>query len=274
MEKKIKCMLKRWESSLITFGKIDQWKINDDFSMLGNFIASRKFDDVKKAIRDCRDQAISETINTSFLLYKIQVANSVLDKHNCDKSDCETRVKNVVSQSKKYSSTTKKLYKEKLRFKNGESLCNVDISLEDGKTSRKIRRIVEKRMCQAYHRLNRNHCCEDNRNRHYTKRATSFQLHNLGNIEYTSGMRRTDSTHWKKVYDVISNSYVYKSKQGYSSYEEADKAAKLYMLRHPEDKKEMTTYKCRYCDKWHIGHKTLNDEKKYLSMVTFSECVS
>lgn len=184
----------------------------------------------------------------------------------------ETKTNN--GQGKRFASTTKKLYNEKLRFKNGEFLCNIDISLEDGKTSRKVRRIVEKRMCQAYYKLNKTYNKEDNCTRHYIKRAISFQLHNLGNVEYVSGEHRTDSTHWKKVYDPICDCIVLKPKQGYSTYEEANEAAKLHMLRHPDDKYIVSAYKCIYCDKWHIGHTTPDEEKFYSSKVTFLEQVS
>lgn len=37
METKIKHTLKRWESSLLNFGKIDQWKINEDFAVPEGF---------------------------------------------------------------------------------------------------------------------------------------------------------------------------------------------------------------------------------------------
>ena len=37
MKTKIKHTLKRWESSLLNFGKIDQWKINEDFAVPEGF---------------------------------------------------------------------------------------------------------------------------------------------------------------------------------------------------------------------------------------------
>lgn len=70
------------------------------------------------------------------------------------------------------------------------------------------------------------------------------------------------STHWKKVYDPICDCIALKPKQGYSTYEEANEAAKSHMLRHPDDKYIVSAYKCIYCDKWHIGHTTPDEEKK------------
>ena len=272
METKIKHTLKRWESSLLNFGKIDQWKINEDFTILGNYIAKEKSASLRNAVRDCRDCAISEVMDTDLLLNKVQTANRILDNVTVTQSDNVSQ-KSSVSQSKRFSCVTKKLYNEKIRFKGGENLCNIDISLEEGRTSRKVRRIVEKRMTQAYYRFNKKHE-EDNSDRHYSKRAVSFQLHNLGNIECVSGMDRTDSTHWKIVYDPISECKMLKQKQGYSSYEEANEAAKLHMLKHPYHKYPVNAYKCKHCSKWHIGHTTPEEEKVFAAGVTFLENVS
>lgn len=49
MENKIKRTLKKWESSLINYGKIDQWRIDEDYSILGYFIASKKSNVAKNA---------------------------------------------------------------------------------------------------------------------------------------------------------------------------------------------------------------------------------
>lgn len=272
METKIKHTLKRWESSLLNFGKIDQWKINEDFAVLGHYISNEKPSTLKNVIRDCRDHAISESVNISFLLSRVQTAQGILDGIQATDSDKAVRKNNTTGQGKRFASTTRKLYKEKLKFKNGENLSGIDISLEDGKTTRKVRRIVEKRMCQAYYKLNKT-SAESNCGRHYSKRATSYQLHNLGNIEYESGMCRTDSTHWKKVYDSISGCQVYKQKQAYSSYEEACEAARLFAIKYP-NKYPVNAYKCIYCDKWHIGHTTPEEEKVFTTGVTFLENVS
>ena len=159
-----------------------------------------------------------------------------------------------------------KLYSDR---KWGITLKDVDITMEDGATSRKVRRIVEKRMCQAYHRQHKNCGQNGGRDRHYMKRATSFQLHNLGQIECETGVCRTESTHWKRSYDPITGEVVFKKKMGYSTYEEAMEAARQFSLRHPEDKRTISAYKCAYCGMWHIGHYTPDEEKTYPDMVTF-----
>ena len=53
------------------------------------------------------------------------------------------------------------------------------------------------------------------------KRATSFQLHNLGQVENVYGVSRTTSTHWKRSYDPITGEVVFKKKMAYSTLEEA-----------------------------------------------------
>ena len=269
MEQTIQNTLKRWETSLINFGKIDQWNINEDYSILCAFIAEGKSKAARSAVRECRDYSISGSCDAAILLSKVRNANRILNKPNDSRINREMKKLNSVGQTKRYESTTKKLYAEKLRFKEGKYLKDIDISMEDGATSRKVRRIVEKRMCQAYHRQHKNSQRNDGHDRHFMKRATSFQLHNLGQIECEEGVCRSQSTHWKKTYDPITGEVVFKKKMAYSTYEEAAEAARQYMTRHPEETVPVTAYKCAFCGKWHIGHSTPEEVKTYPELVTF-----
>ena len=269
MEQTIKSTLKRWETSLINFGKVDQWNISDDFATFGTFISSGKPNAARNAIRDCRDYSISGIYDASLLLNKVQSAYRILDHAEAGRMKKEAKKNSSNGQAKRFASTTKKLYNEKLRFMDGESLRDIDITMEDGATSRKVRRIVEKRMCQAYYRQHKNDEDHGGRDRHYMKRATSFQLHNLGQVECTTGLCRTNGTHWKKMYDPIAGGMVFKKKMEYSSYEEATEAAMEFMRRHPEDKKPVSAYQCAHCGKWHIGHTTPAEKKSFPEMVTF-----
>lgn len=269
MEQTIQNTLKKWEDSLINFGKVDRWGINDDYCILGDFIARTKSKAARKAVRECRDYSISETCDVSILLSKVKNANRILNKPNDSRLNREIKKINTVGQAKRYESTTRKLYSEKLRFKDGQYLKNIDISMEDGATSRKVRRIVEKRMCQAYYRQHKQSTRIDGQNRHYMKRATSFQLHNLGQIECEVGVCRSQSSHWKKVYDPITKEIVFKKKIAYSCYEEAAEAARKYLIRHPEETSPVMAYKCAYCGKWHIGHSTPLKKKIQPKMITF-----
>lgn len=274
MEQTIYTTLKRWESSIMNFGKVDQWNINEDYTVIGTFITTSKSLEAKNAVRDCRDYSLRLGADIDILLEKVQNANRILNKTNDSRINKEMKKKSSTGQSKRFASTTKRLYSERLRFMDGEYLKDVDITIEDGPTSRKVRRIVEKRMCQAYHRQHKGLENEGGRDRHYMKRATSFQLHNLGQIECGSGFSRSESTHWKKVYDPIEGGYVFKKKMEYSSFEEADQAAKEFMRRHPEDAKLVSAYKCAHCGKWHIGHTTPEEEKSYPEMNTYTEMAS
>ena len=269
MEQTIQNTLKRWESSLVNYGKVDQWNINEDYSILGAFIAGGSSKAARSAVRECRDYSISSSCDATVLLSMVRNANRILNKPDDDRINRELKKLNSIGQAKRYVSTTKKLYGEKLRFKGGQYLKDIDISMEDGATSRKVRRIVEKRMCQAYHRQHKQLTRNDGQDRHYMKRATSFQLHNLGQIECESGVCRSQSTHWKKTYDPITGEVVFKKKMAYSSFEEAAEAARQYMMRHPEETVPMTAYKCAFCGKWHIGHSTPDEIKTYPEMVTF-----
>lgn len=274
MKQTIQNTLRKWESSLINFGKIDQWGINEDYCILGSFISGCKSKSTRRAVSECRDYAISGSYDAMVLLTKVQNANRILCKPEDNRINPEIKKLHHIGQAKRYESTTKKLYSEKLRFKEGQSLKDIDISIEDGATSRKVRRIVEKRMCQAYHRQHKRSSYKDRQDRHYMKRATSFQLHNLGQIECEEGVCRSQFTHWKKSFDSITGDVVFKKKMEYSTYEEASEAARQYMLRHPEETVPTTAYKCAFCGKWHIGHSTPEEKKSYPDVVTFLGLVS
>lgn len=274
MEQTIQTTLKRWESSIINYGKVDQWNINEDYSILRIFISSSKSNTARKAVTECLDYSILNDYDVAVLLSKIQNANRILNKQNDSRINKEMNKLNSVCQSKRFFSTTKKLYNERLKFKNGEYLKVVDITIEDGATSRKVRRIVEKRMCQAYHRQKKNTHSEGGQDRHYMKRATSFQLHNLGQIERSKGFIRSHSTHWKKVYDPITRKIVLKKKMEYSSIKEANQAAKEYMHRSPYDTRRINAYICEYCGKWHIGHSAPEEVKMHPVKVTLYELAS
>ena len=269
MEQAIQTTLKRWESSLVNYGKVDQWNITEDYATMASFISSCDSKAARKAVRECRDYAMTESYKADYLLFLVQNANNILRKSIGGKVNKRNKKCDSVGQAKRFESTTRKLYSEKLRCMDGKYLRDIDITMEDGATSRKVRRIVEKRMCQAYHHQHKNCGQNGGRNRHYMKRATSFQLHNLGQIECETGVCRTESTHWKRSYDPINGEVVFKKKMGYSTYEDAMEAARQFSLRHPEDKRPISAYKCAYCGKWHIGHYTPNEEKSYPEIVTF-----
>jgi len=66
---------------------------------------------------------------------------------------------------------------EMLSFLDGKALGDVDIFIESGETRRKVRRIIEKRVCQDMHRKGRKE--DSNYSRYHGKRRVSNQFKNI-----------------------------------------------------------------------------------------------
>ena len=73
---------------------------------------------------------------------------------------------------------SRSLSEERLSFRDGERLGDVSIGIESGKTLRKVRRIIEKRVCQDY--WNQRESGRDTaRNRYAMKHRVSNHLRNI-----------------------------------------------------------------------------------------------
>lgn len=249
MLSRIESVLNKWQRSLNKVGRVESQTMNEDYHIIGQFVRSKsKYSEIVKYVRMCRDCCIAVhydkkqlSILISKALYAIkQVFNQ---KHG-----------NSYSQTELYESITKKLYSERIKHANNRKLRTLDVSIEDGKTSRLVRRIVEKRMSQAYHRQNKHVALEGNRSRHYEKRAISYQLYNLGQVETSE--KRTASTHWKQSIDPVTNTLVMKKKVAYNTLGEAQLAIVRWHVSHPNDKVPVEAYRCSYCNHYHIGHDT------------------
>jgi hypothetical protein len=168
--------------------------------------------------------------------------------------DCQRVQKN--GQDVRFRYETERIFGEKLRFKGGMLLRNFDIETESANDSRKVRRIVEKRMSQAYYRMRRKDRSVNpsNRDRYWEHRAIAFQLYNIGQVENVKDNSREVSTHWKEVFDLYTKDVVLKKKMAYTTEQEATDAIIQWKIDHPLDLIEMVAYKCSSCDKWHIGH--------------------
>lgn len=263
MNTKSKSILNGWKNSIEKYNKLDTWKFEEQLSSLGKYLFNNNDSrDIVRLVRYIRDSAICPNPNMRDMLSMIE---KVLDMANTSKKSICLFTKKVNGrvklngQGERFKGETKRLFDEHLRFKNNMLLRNFDIETENPKDSRKVRRIVEKRMCQAYHRRNKRMEYDDSqrRNEHYwMSRATSFQLYNIGQMENVGSVSRGYSTHWKKEYDEQTGQVVFKKKMAYSSEEEANQAVMEWKRNHPEDKREVTAYKCAICKKWHIGHKS------------------
>lgn len=263
MNTTVKSILNGWKNSIEKYNKLDTWKFEEQLSSLGKYLFNNNDSrDIVRLVRYIRDSAICPNPNMRDMLSMIE---KVLDMANTSKKSICLFTKKVNGrvklngQGERFKGETKRLFDERLRFKDNMLLRNFDIETGNPKDSRKVRRIVEKRMCQAYHRRNKRMEYDDSqrRNEHYwMSRATSFQLYNIGQMENVGSVSRGYSTHWKKEYDEQTGQVVFKKKMAYSSEEEANQAVMEWKRNHPEDKREVTAYKCAICKKWHIGHKS------------------
>lgn len=267
MNTTVKSILKGWKNSLEKYNKLDVWNFDEQLSSLGRYLRSNNDSkDIVRLVHLIRDSVVSPNLNVKQLLYMI---NKVLDMTDVSvKPICfftkksNGRVK-LQGQGERFKGETMRLFDERIRFKGNMLLRNFDIETETPRDSRKVRRIVEKRMCQAYHRRNKRIDYDDSQRRHehyWMKRATSFQLYNIGQMENVGSVCRGNSTHWKKEYDEQTRKIVFKKKMVYSSEEEANEAVKEWQRTKIHDKREITAYKCAICKKWHIGHKSKMEE--------------
>lgn len=74
---------------------------------------------------------------------------------------------------KKTNSLCRSIAEEKLNCKDGVELGSLSIGIEDGATKRKVRRIVEKRVCKDYWKLRKKSAGESNKHRAATKKYIS-----------------------------------------------------------------------------------------------------
>lgn len=160
-------------------------------------------------------------------------------------------------QQERYEHVTKAIFNEKLKCKDETWLRNIDITTEEPWLVKKVRRIIEKRMCQTYYKQHKNDSREQgNRSRHNMKRAVSYELYILGQIENINHLSRGVSTHWKRKYDPNTGKIVFRKKVGYHTMEEAKQYAIKLVKDKPWCHKAVNVYKCKHCNMYHIGHES------------------
>ena len=86
-------------------------------------------------------------------------------------------MKPLYRNQKHIRTQSESLAAETLDFLDGKALGEVDIFVESGETRRKVRRIIEKRVCQEMHRKGRT--VTDNYSRYHGKRRVSNQFKNI-----------------------------------------------------------------------------------------------
>ncbi len=263
MDSSIKSMLKSLSSSMQRYGKLDNWKSQQNISLLGHYVKSNEDEkNTRRRVRYIRDMLVMGTYSTEEIVLCINRLLEEEDKelHKLVRRQTKRKGKRIMleGQECRFKAETGKIFGERLKFRNGMLLRNFDIETEAAADSRKVRRIVEKRMCQAYHRMHRRESeyRETNNERYWMDRATSFQLYNIGQLEPRRKFSRGMSTHWKRQYDMVTGHMVYKKKTAYGSREEALAAIDRWYTCRPLDMRSMTAYRCAECGKWHIGHQT------------------
>lgn len=261
MEANVKNVLKGMKKSLTRYGKLDNWNLSEKISILEEYVnenadSERLTRYVSKVCR-CAKRPV---LNTERMIRRIDRILRLAEPATMQPVSMTAkrghRIKKA-GQSRRFKGETHRIFEEKLRFMDGMMLRNFDIETENASDSRKVRRIVEKRMCQAYHRVNKNSRQEKegtNSDRYWMKRATSFQLYNIGQVEHVKYVSRGQSTHWKRVYDPETGGIVMKKKMAYPTKEAAMEAVRNWHQDHPEDHRKINAYRCAVCGKWHIGH--------------------
>lgn len=252
MTTKVKIVLVRWEKSIKRFRTLDKWSLNEDFNIISSFIRKTNDKSLKYAVSRCRDLAIKETGKYDVLEKALDSALKIIEGRIESNNDEQQNIIGI-GQRERYHDISKAIGKEKIRCCKSKYLRNLDITILEPRESRMIRRIVEKRMCQEYHKQHKEAFHSNgNRSRHQMKRAVSYQLYNIGQME-GEGIHRDSSTHWKWKYDKNIREWVLKKKVAYKTEEEAQAAAMEYMSKNPQEGK-VSVYKCAYCNKYHIGH--------------------
>lgn len=244
----------RWLKMLCSYGKLDNAAINDDFSTISRVI---KYSNLKgrlrNAIATCRDYALVGNGQIDNLINALRNALTLMCEVQEDDSIIEVAKKySDQGMTERYRYLTKKLKREKLRRIN-KSIMFTDAHTDDSTTTKLVRRFVEKRAAQMVHKHLRGHKYESNRFRQSVRRATSFSLYNASITDFDI-QKRTVGSHWKVIHKTCNGKVFLKSKHSYMTYNDAVEACQRYRDRNTDDTRPVTAYKCKYCNKWHIGH--------------------
>ena len=155
MDNETKKVLKSWKTSLERYGKLDGWNFSQNISILSVYLRSKQdSNSVRSLVRQIRDRALSQTVDVELMMSLIKKVFTYVEpeaKLQEDLLDAGQRVQKN-GQDVRFRNETERIFSEKLRFKGGMLLRNFDVETESPYDSRKVRRIIEKRMSQAYYR--------------------------------------------------------------------------------------------------------------------------
>lgn len=109
-------------------------------------------------------------------------------RYTCNTSDSYRNTKVFFCETKHIRRQTNALASERLDFLDGTNLGDLDIAVETGETRHKIRRIIEKRICQDLYRRNKAASQNDNYGRYNEKHRVSNSFRNIyGDIVVFNG---------------------------------------------------------------------------------------
>lgn len=267
MDNETKKVLKSWKTSLERYGKLDGWNFSQNLSILSIYLRSKQdSNSIRGIVRQIRDKSISQNVDVELMISLIKKALSCYGPEEELQESLQFYGQRVQKngQDVRFRYETERIFSEKLRFKGGMLLRNFDIETESPYESRIVRRIVEKRMSQAYYRMRgkARSMNPSNKDRYWEHRAIAFQLYNIGQIENVKDNSREVSSHWKEMFDQYTKDVVLKKKMAYRTENEAMDAICQWRKDHPLDMIEMVAYKCSSCDKWHIGHNYSAEHKE------------
>lgn len=86
--------------------------------------------------------------------------------------------KQLCCERKDIKRQTRTISEERLEFLDGKAIGEVDIFIESGETRRKVRRIIEKRVCQDFHRREKVYG-SNNYGRYHEKHRVSNHMKNI-----------------------------------------------------------------------------------------------
>ena len=158
MDKEIKKVLKSWGTSLERYGKLDGWNFSQNLSILGDYLRSKKdSNSIRSLVRQIRDKALSQAFDVELMMSLIKKAFAYDEPEAEQQEELQAsgQREQKNGQDVRFRYETERIFSERLRFKGGMLLRNFDVETESPYDSRKVRRIVEKRMSQAYYRMRR-----------------------------------------------------------------------------------------------------------------------
>ena len=173
MDTEVVKVLKSWKSSLDHCDKLDAWKLSANLSVLGVYLRTKDKDiKVMRLVKQIRDKALCPMFDVSSMKELLNRFFDSLNSSHIKEDDSKSHYIVKEGQGFRFKGQTQRLFEERLHFKGEMLLRNFDVETESAHDSRIVRRIVEKRMCQAYHRMNKGTC--ENKDRYWKRRAISY----------------------------------------------------------------------------------------------------